>query len=72
MVEIFENERLSLSCREWVSNLSSMRRRVLSPHETLRKELKIDAQRSSFDELRGVSSGYVILCRMLDITSQTK
>ena len=40
-VEIFENEGLSLSCREWVTNLSSMRLRVLSPDETLRKELKI-------------------------------
>ena len=29
-----------------------------------------DAQRSIFDELRGVSSGYETLCRMLDITSQ--
>jgi len=29
-------------------------------------------QRSIFDELRGVSSGDEILCRMFDITSQTK
>ena len=33
---------------------------------------KYDAQRSIFDELRGVSSGDETLCRMLDITSQTK
>ena len=33
---------------------------------------KNDAQRSIFDELRGVSSGDETLCRMLDITSQTK
>ena len=29
-----------------------------------------DAQGSILDELRGVSSGYETLCRMLDITSQ--
>ena len=42
--------------------------------ETLRRELNIeyDAQRSIFDELRGVSFGDETLCRMLDITSQTK
>ena len=33
---------------------------------------KYDAQRSIFDELRGVSSGDEILCRMLDITCQRK
>ena len=33
---------------------------------------KYDAQRSIFDELRGVSSGDETLCRMFDITSQTK
>ena len=33
---------------------------------------KYDAQRSIFDELRGVSFGDETLCRMLDITSQTK
>ena len=33
---------------------------------------KYDAQRSIFDERRGVSSGDETLCRMLDITSQTK
>ena len=33
---------------------------------------KHDAQRGIFDELRGVSSGDEALCRMLDITSQTK
>ena len=33
---------------------------------------KYDAQRSIFDELRGVSSGDETLCWMLDITSQTK
>ena len=31
-----------------------------------------DAQRSIFDELRGVSAGDETLCRMLDITSQTQ
>ena len=31
-----------------------------------------DAQRSIFDELRGVSSGDETLCRMFDISSQTK
>ena len=30
-----------------------------------------EVQQSIFDELRGVSSGYETLCRMLDITSQT-
>ena len=50
-----------------------MRRSVSSPHETPRRELKIrDAQRSIFDELRGVSSGDETLCRMFDISSQTK
>ena len=33
---------------------------------------KYDAQRSIFDELRGVSSGDETLCRMFDISSQTK
>ena len=33
---------------------------------------KYDAQRSIFDELRGVLSGDETLYRMLDITSQTK
>ena len=33
---------------------------------------KYDAQRSIFDKLRGVSSGDETLCRMLDISSQTK
>ena len=33
---------------------------------------KYDAQRSMFDELRGVSSGDETLCRMFDISSQTK
>ena len=31
-----------------------------------------DMQRSTFDELRDLSSGNETLCRMLDITSQTK
>ena len=34
-----------------------MRRSVSSPDETLTRELKIDEQRSMFDELRGVSFG---------------
>ena len=42
-----------------------MRCSVSSPDET-------DAQRSIFDELRGVSSGDETLCRMFDISSQTK
>ena len=33
---------------------------------------KYDAQLSIFDQLRVVSSGDETLCRMLDITSQTK
>ena len=33
---------------------------------------KYDAQRCIFDELRGVSSGDETLCRMFDISSQTK
>ena len=33
---------------------------------------KYDAQRSIFDELRGVSSGYETLCWMFDISSQKK
>ena len=49
-----------------------MRRSVSSPDETPRRELKYDAQRSIFDELRGVSSGDETLCRMFDISSQTK
>ena len=35
-------------------NISSMRRSVSSPDETLRREKKYDAQRRIFDELRGV------------------
>ena len=50
-------------------NISSIRRSVSSPDESLRRELKYDAQRSFFDELRGVSSGNETLCRMLDVTS---
>ena len=42
----------------------------VSPDETPRREY--DAQRSIFDELRGVSSGQETLCLMLDIASQTK
>ena len=52
-----------------LSNISSMRHSV-SPDETPRREY--DAQRSIFDEPRGVSSGDETLCGMLDITSQTK
>ena len=48
-----------------------MRRSVSSPDETPRREL-YDAQRSIFGELRGVSSGDETLCRMFDISSQTK
>ena len=48
--------------------------KVTLPYLTLpvRRELKKDAQRSVFDEIRGVSSGDETLCRMLDVTSQTK
>jgi len=49
-----------------------MRCSVSSQDETLRRELKYDAQRSIFDELRGVSSVDETLCQMLDISSQTK
>ena len=48
-----------------------MGRSILSPDETKRRELKYDAQRSIFDELRGVLSGDETLFRMFDITSQT-
>ena len=55
------------------SHISSMRRSVSSPDETPRdKSWKYDARWSIFDEFRGVSSGDETLCRMLDITSQTK
>ena len=43
------------------SNISHMRHSV-SPDETPRREY--DAQRSIFDELRGVSSGDETLCGM--------
>ena len=46
-----------------------MRRRVSSPDETPRRELKIRPQRSIFDHFQ---SGDETLYRMLDITSQTK
>ena len=48
-----------------------MRHSVSSPGETLKESRKYDAQRSIFDELRGVSSGDETQCRMLDTTSQT-
>ena len=44
------------------SNISNMRRSVSSLDETPTRELKI----------RGVSSGDETLCRMFDISSQTK
>ena len=49
-----------------------MRRSVSSLDETLTRELKYDAQRSIFDELRGVLSGDETLRGMLDITSRKK
>ena len=51
-----------------------MKRSVSSPDKTSRRELKIrrPAEGGIFDELRGVSSDDETLCRMLDITSQTK
>ena len=55
-----------------VRNISSMRRSVSSPDETLRRELKIRRAAEYFDELRGFSSGDETLCQMLDITSQKK
>ena len=58
--------------REGRSNISSMRRRVSTPDETLRRELKNDAQRSIVDELPGVSSGDETPSQMRDINSQTK
>ena len=54
------------------SNISSMRRSVSTPDETLRRELKNDALRSIVDELPGVSSGDETLSQMRDINSQTK
>ena len=54
------------------SNISSMRRSVSTPDETLRRELKKDALRSIVDELPGVSSGDETLSQMRDINSQTK
>ena len=46
---------------------------VSSVDETPRKELKIRrAAELIFDELRGVSAGDETLCRMFDISSQTK
>ena len=47
-------------------NISSMRHCVLSPDETLRRELKMRRAAGFFDELRRT------LCRMFDITFQTK
>ena len=49
-----------------------MRHSVSSPGETLRGELKIRRATQYFHEPRGVSSGDKTLCRMLEITSQTK
>ena len=54
-------------------NISNMRCSVSSPDETPRRELKIRrAAEYFFYELRGVSSGDKTLCRMFDISSQTK
>ena len=47
-------------------NISSMRHCVLSPDETLRRELKMRRAAGFFDELRRT------LCRMFDINFQTK
>ena len=49
-----------------------MRCSVSLPDETPRRELKIRRAAEYFDELRGVSSGDETLCRMFDISSQTK
>ena len=46
--------------------LSIIRRSVSSPDETLRRELKMRRAAGFFDELRRT------LCRMFDITFQTK
>ena len=55
-------------------NISSIRRSVSSPDETLRRELKMRRAAECF--LTNVEvflrSGDETLCRMLDITSQTK
>ena len=56
----------------FVCNISRLRRTLSSPDKTPRRELKIRRSRSTFDELRGVSSVDETLCRMPDITSQTK
>ena len=49
-----------------------MRRSVSSPDETLRKELKIRHSVFLTNVKVTVSFGDETLCRMLDITSQTK
>ena len=49
-----------------------MRCSVSSPDETPRRELKIRRAAEYFCELRGVSPGDETLCRMFDISSQTK
>ena len=49
-----------------------MRRSVSSPDESPGRELKNDAQRSIFDELRGVSSGDETLHLMFDILLQKR
>ena len=56
----------------FVCNISRLRHTLSSPDKTPRRELKIRRSRSTFDELRGVSSVDETLCRMPDITSQTK
>ena len=48
-----------------------MRRRVSSPDETPRRELKIRRTAQYFDEIRGVSYGDETQYRMLDTTSHT-
>ena len=57
---------LSMSISSYVCYISNTRRNVSSPDETSRSTAEY------FVELRGFSSGDETLCRMLNITSQTK
>ena len=57
---------LSMSVSSYVCYISSTRRNVSSPDETLRSAADY------FVELRGFSCGDETMCQMFDITSQTK
>ena len=75
--DIFDSSRLSVVCGcDIRSNVSSVKRSVSSPDETLRKELKNTTTRSgvvltNFEVPHLVIKhcGDETLCRMLDITS---